>query len=599
MGGVAAVLAVYAVASWLVLWPLPLASATRLPTCACGDEAQQAWFLALAKWSVSTGHISALTDKIWYPTGLNLLDNASNPLLSVLATPVTALVGPIATLDLLYRLAFLISAAACFLALRRLVKSTWAAAVGGALYGFSPYMRFEGGWHLFASFVPLPPLMLLVVYEQLTAESGGRWGAGWPGAVRRGVLLAAMAVVQFFLSSEVLLATAVTLVAVLVVVAVLQLVHPTRLAAPARALGRLSAVTVILGGAVLAYPTWYSVAGPLTIDYTPPGATVPGVDWSSTLWPVDRNTLAGYLPGPKGSAAVIPGSGGLIGLILIAVAVATVVIYRRRILVQAAAVLVAGAWVISLGSHLVRGGKATATALPWDLFDHSVLRDLEAGRFSLYVYLGLAVLVAVAIEGLLGRLNTRQDATATNRAVPLLGLVAIAAGLVYIAPMPPIATRTVSPTPVVVKGALASIPNGGVVLAYPFPRYPEDMAMVWQMQTGMRFSLLGGYGLQPHVLTVAQERGERNSVQTAFMRAWSNGSIVPTLLAKARAYLPTLVHDDHITTIVVDTSSWSLDDGVTKVTPGSHAQPVVALVTRVYGSPRHYGPLDVWNVSGG
>jgi hypothetical protein len=42
-----------------------------------------------------------------------------------------------------------------------------------------------------------------------------------------------------------------------------------------------------------------------------------------------------------------------------------------------------------------------------------------------------------------------------------------------------------------------AVPAGAVVIAYPYPRYGWDEAQLWQADSGMRFSLIGGYAERP------------------------------------------------------------------------------------------------------
>ena len=41
------------------------------------------------------------------------------------------------------------------------------------------------------------------------------------------------------------------------------------------------------------------------------------------------------------------------------------------------------------------------------------------------------------------------------------------------------------------------IRSGSVLLAYPYPVFPEDQAMLWQALSNLRFSLIGGYVVRP------------------------------------------------------------------------------------------------------
>ena len=75
------------------------------------------------------------------PRGVNLMWNTAFLLPGILLTPVTLLAGPQVSLTLVLTLSFAGSAAALFWVLRRWGASLGAAALGGAVYGFSP-----AGW---------------------------------------------------------------------------------------------------------------------------------------------------------------------------------------------------------------------------------------------------------------------------------------------------------------------------------------------------------------------------------------------------------------------------------------------------------------------
>ncbi len=47
------------------------------------------------------------------------------------------------------------------------------------------------------------------------------------------------------------------------------------------------------------------------------------------------------------------------------------------------------------------------------------------------------------------------------------------------------------------SGLARHVPNGGVVLAYPFPLPAHDEAMLWQASSRMHFRLIGGYAYIP------------------------------------------------------------------------------------------------------
>ena len=164
--------------------------------------------------STGTGHNPLLTDWGNYPYGVNGVTNLSMPLLGVLGAPVTLAFGAFVTTTLWFTLAFPLSALAGYALLRRWVRWRPAAFGGGLLYGFSPYLAAHGGSHLNLVFVPLPPLIFLV----LTQITSGRARRAWPW----GTALGGLCVAQFLISAEILASTVIVGAIGLVIAAAVQ-----------------------------------------------------------------------------------------------------------------------------------------------------------------------------------------------------------------------------------------------------------------------------------------------------------------------------------------------------------------------------------------
>ena len=145
----------------------------------------------------------------------------------------------------------------CFV-LRR--WTTWwpAAFVGGLLYGFSAYMAYYDGNYLFLIFVPLPPVIFLLLHEILVRQ---QWRPG-----RTGALLGVVCALQFFIWSEVL---ASTVVMGAVAVVLFLLVSRHQLAERWRYAVTAFAYSLGVGGLLLLFPVIYALAGPQSIRGTP------------------------------------------------------------------------------------------------------------------------------------------------------------------------------------------------------------------------------------------------------------------------------------------------------------------------------------------
>ena len=264
-------------------------------------------------------HLHNIFSTTWmnYPAGVNLAQNTSSPLLGLLAAPITLLVSPIASVNLLCWLAFPISAGSMYFVLRRWVRWNMAAFVGGALYGFSPYMVAEASDHMNLAFVPLPPLIAMAAFECLRADKvgGRRWG----------IALGCLVVAQFFISPEI----AATTVLILVVAAVvLALARPWHVRTWLHNGSTPLALACVIVAACLAYPFWVMVAGPYRYQ-GPAYAGGVSADLLGTMAPTSLQRLAPSGLSAAGSRLLsgnLTENGSYIGLPLIVLVVALVVL---------------------------------------------------------------------------------------------------------------------------------------------------------------------------------------------------------------------------------------------------------------------------------
>ena len=148
-----------ALAVTLWLWRDP---ASRVVAGNPNDADQLAWFFRYDATAIAHGHLPALiTTAMNAPQGVSVMWNTFMMLPGTLLAPVTWLAGPQAALTVFMTAGFAGSALAMFVILRRWGGgSVAAAALGGAVYGFSPAVVHSAIGHYDLQFAVLPPLII-------------------------------------------------------------------------------------------------------------------------------------------------------------------------------------------------------------------------------------------------------------------------------------------------------------------------------------------------------------------------------------------------------------------------------------------------------
>ena len=215
------VVACYLLGALIVTGRLWVDPAGRMQVGDAQDVNLFAWFLRYSATAVSHGRLPALfTTALNAPRGVNLMWNTAFLLPGILLTPVTLLAGPQVSLTIVLTVSVAGSAASLYFVLRRWGASVTGAALGGAVYGFSPAMFDSGLGHYQLVFAVLPPLIIDAVLRIVT-------GRGKP--VTTGALLGLLTAAQLLIGEEMLIYTA---LACAVAVAVVALSRPRASAGP-------------------------------------------------------------------------------------------------------------------------------------------------------------------------------------------------------------------------------------------------------------------------------------------------------------------------------------------------------------------------------
>jgi hypothetical protein len=439
-----------------------------------------AWYMRYAATAVSHGRLPALvTTALNPPLGVNLMWNTPFLLPGMLLTPVTLLAGPQTSLTVALTLTMAGSAAALFWLLRRWRASLPAAALGGAVYGFSPAVINSGIGHYNLAFVVLPPLIIDALLRVLTGQGN---------VVKSGAWLGLLAAAQVFIGEEVLADTA---VACLVLAGALALTRPrmalSRVRRVALGLAAAAAVTLLISGHAL----WVQLHGPLTehqaLRTTWSSNPAYFVDPGGNLLIHTRASAAAVAHFHLGPTEVL----AYLGWPLLAVLVLAMITFWRDLRVRVAAVMFVLLALCSLGG----GNQADVPGwlLPWHWLEGvPVLVAALPNRFSLLADGAAGAVLAFSLDLALSAARARG-----RRASGVVAAVAMLAVLPLI-PLPYQAAR-LPPVPAGWTAAFARLrlAPDAPVLVVPVGNESHPMALQWQADTGEPGSMVGGYFIGP------------------------------------------------------------------------------------------------------
>lgn len=450
------------------------------------------WHLAWVAHALSHGANPLFSNYVAAPGGENLMYAGSVPLAGMVLWPVTALGGPLLSYNLLVVVCIVASAATAYAMCARFVSWKPAAVIGGALYGFSPYMAAQSAGHAHVTMAWFPPVVVMV------ADTVAR---GKKSPTSLGALFGVAVTAQLLLGTE-LLITSALLAGLSAVIWFTVFRHDEgtvnlwRRGVPTL---RVAAATVAALGS---FPLYMLFFGPqrsgVHSALQPPGVYVNDVAGFVVPGRAQLIATAGtrsYTEHFSGNYAEATAYIGMPLLVLLAY-----YLWKRwpdrtvRLPIIAAAACAA----LSLGSriHLHGVRRAATVPLPGAILPHiPVLWNVLPARLMLYGYLAIAVSLATIIDrGSHDRRNLRA--------------VAVGACLIFLLPVSvPAFHETTTPA------AFRSIArHGGLVLVTPTSTSTSYEEMVWQANTGFSVRLVGGFSLNPRhdQLLDALAQGERS-----------------------------------------------------------------------------------------
>ena len=393
----------------------------------CCDPEQTIWYLRWIPYAIAHGTDPLFTGLLNAPDGINLMWNTSTPLLGLAVSPITLLGGPILAYNVMITAAIVLDAWCARLALQRYAHGIVGPIVGGAVYGFSPFVVSHAVLHLDLATAWAPPLFLILLDEILVRRRRS------PRLL--GVAVGLLAVFQL-LTAEELLAT--SAIAAVVLVGVLAACRPADLRAGLRRLlpaSVVAAATVIVVGG---WPLAVQFLGPQRISGTVTDAERFSTDLLNLVLPTRYQLMA-----PAAATQISDHFSGLfheanayVGLPLLLILAAIAARRWDDLRVRVAVLVGAIIFVLSLGPHLHVGGASTGWPLPWLPFTQApLLESVVPSRFAVFVWLAIAGVVAVAVDETL-RLPWR-------RAGPRLAVIAV--GLTVVIPAPLTSSTTAVP----------------------------------------------------------------------------------------------------------------------------------------------------------
>ena len=446
-----------------------------------------AWFMRYEATAIAHGRLPALTTAaLNAPHGISMMWNTSVLLPGVLLAPVTLLAGPQTSLTLMLTLGFAGSAASLFVVLRRWGASLTAAAIGGAVYGFSPALLNSGIGHYNLQFAVLPPLIIDALLRIVTGRGS---------AVRTGAWLGVLAAAQLFTGEELLTDTA---LAGLVLVVVLVAGQPRAVRVKARHAGTGIATGVAVMLVICGHAMWAQFHGPLRQSYQPRFTHYTSyLSAHPAVFVTPAGNLLFHTPANAAAAARypthLPEYLAYLGWPLLVVLVAGAIRYWRHPRVRVMAVTFAVLELVSLGDSY----RGVGPFLPWHwLQGLPVLGELIPDRLAILADGAAAAVLAFALDRARQAASPLNGAGGTERTWPPRSRCWRCCR----SPRCPYAVAAPTPVPAGWQAAFARLrlaPDARV-LVVPIPDEHFTQPMRWQADTAEPASMIGGYFLGPN-----------------------------------------------------------------------------------------------------
>jgi hypothetical protein len=404
-------------------------------------------------------------DSAWAPVGFDFGWTSGNAGLAVVATPLTASVGPVVTYNALIVLALAVSASAAFMLARRLTRAFLPALLAGYLYGFSSYQLGHVVGHLPLVFVAALPAALHLALRRFE---------GGLGRCAFVLGLAGLLIAQFLLATEVLFDAAL-LGAVLGPLGWLVLGRDRRVVRVALESVAALAVCVVCVSPFLLHAVLNGAA------YVPErSAFAESVDVANVVVPTRLTWLR--LPGADDVSSRFTGTtaelGGYLGLPVLAIALLAAAGRTRPRAPRMLGLALALSFALSLGPRVKIAGEVVAPGLWSVIAPLPVAGSALPARLSLFTSLAAALLVALWLA---------ERRSSGRWMLALIGAVALAPNLglgLWSANVP-------RSTFFQQRRYERFLERDDIALVLPYG--PAGWSMLWHAESGMAFRLVGGH----------------------------------------------------------------------------------------------------------
>lgn len=543
----------WAVGLGLVLGAVATAGVWRSPSHLLlgppGDSYQSVWFMAWLPHALAHHLDPAVTMAAGLPSGANLTWNTWMPLAAATLSPITLAFGPVVAANLLAALAVAANVPAAFTLTRRVIPTHPRAALAGALmFGLAPYVSGQALGHPDLTCAAFLPLALTVLWDVATSQT--RPSAG-------GLKLGLFTAAQMLLNEEIVLTTILALCCLAIWLATR---HRKFLLSIAVRITRTLTVAAAAAVPIVAVPLAIQLLGPHRLSRPPYSAVYYSLNLANLIRPTSASHLVFTGPSADAFSGNASESTGYL-LPFLVVLMATVPGWRRQRVAWAACAVSGAALVLALGPQLHVGGSSFAIPLPWTALGRLPgLSDMLPVRLTVISDLGLACACALG----LGRLRLRSAAPLGQvSATLLLGLAAL-----LLLPAWPVADFRPN-VPAEISGP-ALLHTGDIVAFAPSADGSyRAVPMLWQALDGFRWSMVGGYLLQPALL----DSPPAAIPPTCMKRPWVR--CPPGLSRRLR----------------------SAGVSVVVITPSPEQSLFLRRLEPLLGAPRHLGDLYAWRLA--